>query len=437
MLLPSPRRAIVSLLAVVLATCASRPAAASDHADPVDPLMLRRVDGTLTGLFVFPTRDRMRSVTNASTGERRRLIDPRQGNGLALILCAHRSLATDPPYAGLDEYTFRIFLDFQSELRIDYPANGPASTPDQMATLRYGGVVANPEKIKETAVITMRLDPHLNFLERKAVFVGKDGEKTIDVAANDWYAGVRDDPFIFPMFFGTNVVAMALVIPYDLLPAGRDDFLVWATSERHKAQIDIVGRSQRTQLPRFDFLNTLHPSEHVAAILEARDNPGVMQDVSTFLLPNVFRFRAFDLQPDVLFFSRRFPAGYPNGRCLEDDVARLACLQGDCQLYELSFNKPVFPDSEKLSRYTGGRPTANDKAFQNVFPYLADPWAPAHPTPPPSLMMRTRVVLAVLALLVVLAVLLPWFLYFWILRRLRILARQYRERALQPAGGGA
>jgi hypothetical protein len=289
-----------------------------------------------------------------------------------------------------------------------------------------------PERIKETAVITMRLDPNLGFVERKAVFLGADGERPIRIADRDWYAGVRDDPFIFPMFFGTNVVAMAVIIPYDLLPTGREDFLIWATSERHKVQVDIVGRAQRTQLPRFDLLNALHPSEHVRAIREARDDPGVMQDLSTFLLPNVFRSRAFDLQPDVMFFSKRYPAGYPNGRRLEDDVARLACQQGDCQLYELSFTKPTSPESEELSRYTGGRPTANDKLFEDVFPYLAEPWEPAHPAPPPSLKARTKIVLGVVGLVAVAAILLPWVLYFRALRRIRLLARGTPARPREP-----
>src|SRR5690606_8261260 len=121
-----------------------------------------------------------------------------------------------------------------------------------------------------------------------------------------------------------------------------------------------------------------------------------------------FRFRAFDFHPDVMIFSRRFPAGYPNGRVLEDDVAKLACEQGDCQLYELSFTKPVSPASEEHSQYVGGRPTANDKPFRDRFPYLADPWTHTHPAPPPRLTTRTWVVLSLLGLILVGVVLLPW-----------------------------
>src|SRR5438477_398686 len=45
-----------------------------------------------------------------------------------------------------------------------------------------------------------------------------------------WYSGVRDDPFIFPMFFGTNVIAMVMSIPLDCFPGGQQDFLFWGTS---------------------------------------------------------------------------------------------------------------------------------------------------------------------------------------------------------------
>ncbi len=401
--------ASVVTLAVVVA---NSPALGSDHADPSDPLMLRRKDGGLTGLFVFPTKGRARTVA-----------DPKDGDGMAIILCVDRSLATPPPLKGLGEYTFRVMLDMTSEVRITYPRDSAPPDPDERATTRYGGTVTSPEEIKETAVITMRLDENANFVERSAVIQTREGERPIGIAEDDWFSGVRDDPFIFPMFFGTNVVAMAVHVPYDRLP-DRDDFVVWATSERHGSQLDIVGRSQRTQLPRFDFLNTLHPREHVAAITKARDDPTLRQNLSTYLLPTEFRFRSFDLQPDVMIFSKRFPSGYPNGRRLQDDVALLACEQGDCQLYELSFTKPASTESEKYSKYEGGRPTANDKPFTDDFPYLAPPWAEPHPPAPLTVTTKNKIILAVLGLLAVGILALPWALYFQTLKRLRRLARR-------------
>jgi hypothetical protein len=134
------------------------------------------------------------------------------------------------------------------------------------------------------------------------------------------------------MFFGTNVIAVVASIPFECFPGGQKDWLIWATSERHGAQIDHVGRSQRTQLPRFDFLNTLHPSKHVDAIRKRKADPGLIQDAAStkLRLGILFAFRPYDEHPDVMIYSKRAEVGYPNGRHLEDDVALLTCQQGDC-----------------------------------------------------------------------------------------------------------
>lgn len=421
---PRPRLRTWVALGALTTLLGTPPAAASDHADPADPLMFRRIDGTLTGLFAFPTKGLSRVVADLKMGKWRPLIDPNEGDGLTLILCIHRSLATPPPYPGTEEYTFKIFLDWESEIRVSYPRKGTPPGPDEQATARYGGVVVRPEEIRENAVITMRLDKSSRFTERSAVILKKDGAQTIPLTDEDWYSGVRDDPFIFPQFFSTNVIAMAVHIPYDYLPAGRDDLAIWATSERHGSQIDIVGRAQRTQLPRLDLLNTIHPSEHVKALMQARDSPGLMQDIASYLIPTEFRLRSFDFQPDVMVFSKRFPSGYPNGRRLEDDVAKLACEQGDCQLYEMSFTKPRTTASETHSRYIGGRPTANDRPFSDEFPYLAEPWPDPVPPPPPALTMKNKMILILLGLFVAAVVLLPWFLYFRSVRRYKVRARR-------------
>jgi len=61
-------------------------------------------------------------------------------------------------------------------------------------------------------------------------------------------------------------VVGSLAAPLDAFPGNPTHWLVWATSSRDGKQIDHVGRSLRTQNPRFELLNTLHPREHVAAI---------------------------------------------------------------------------------------------------------------------------------------------------------------------------
>ncbi|HEX4607139.1 MAG TPA: hypothetical protein VH092_02955 [Urbifossiella sp.] len=415
------------------------PAAGSDHADPADPLRNKDDDDRgLTGLFAFPV-----------SADGKRVDDPAKGDSLVLIVCVNRLLAKPPPYPGLDTFTITVSVDGRSSVRVNYPKDRTRPAPEERDTLRYGGVVDAPERIGATFEIAVRLKNDLagfgpENITHRAVRVDRgDGLKTLDEdearrAVTRWGAGVRDDPFVFPMFFGTNVIAVAVRVPYASLPQsspGRT-YLLWATTHQNRAQpdqlgvqTDHVGRSQRTQLPRFDLLNTLHPSKHVEAIKTAKANPPLKDDVLGYLFPPLFRYRSFDEQPDVMVVSRENPIGYPNGRRLEDDIALLACEQGDCQLYEMSFAKPASPASEKDSRYVGGRPTANDKEFLPEWPYLAEPWQDPHFNPPAGLTPLNQMKLTALVLGVVAAFLLPWGLLFWTYRRLR------RVRALLPTPG--
>ena len=245
-----------------------------------------------------------------------------------------------------------------------------------------------------------------------------------------WYSGVRDDPFIFPQFFGTNVIAMVIRIPLDYFPGGRQDFMFWATSQHRGKQIDHVGRSQRTQLPRFDFLNTVHPKDHVPAIIEQRDNPGLKDDFLRSVSLTEFNLRPYDLQPDVMYYTRRsgFEAKYPNGRQLEDDVANLTCLQGDCQLFELS------QSHRRSATFPGGRPTRNDKEFSDTFPYLADPGLILTPQAAGIDREEQDALVAHRSSAALLVFLFPWVLYFWTLRRSKASDRQLTAlRRPQPA----
>jgi hypothetical protein len=183
-------------------------------------------------------------------------------------------------------------------------------------------------------------------------------------------------------------------------------------------QIDHVGRSQRTQLPRFDFLNTVHPRDHVRAIVEQRDRPGVKDDFLRTYIPPPFNIRPYDLQPDVMFFTRTREPKYPNGRQLEDDVAALTCQQGDCQLFELS------QSHAKSASFPGGRPTKNDKEFSATFPYLADPWPDSTPSKPPELTARTQMILIAAGVGAALFVLGFLALYLWTYFRLRRVSRE-------------
>jgi hypothetical protein len=363
-------------------------ATASDHADPT---FNKRLEAGITDLFAFPTKNGVRTE--------------KDGDSLVLILCTRRSLAKTAPFEGLDQVTFHIHLDLSRQV----------SMKDKSDLGRYGGTVVDHESIKEEVTIRVKLNENAKLMERK-----KDALTGLrKLAGVEWWSGLRDDPFIFPQFFGTNVIAFVIKIPFDCFPPGKEPtWLIWATSSRHGEQVDHVGRSQRTQLPRFDFLNTIHPSKHVGAIKDRRDNPPVMQDVLRRYIPTEFNFRPFDLQPDVMIYSRPSPVKFPNGRQLEDDVAAETCKWGDCQLFELSFAHP------KSKSQGGQRPTMNDKAFLAYWPYLAEPHENPMEPPPPALMTRTQIIFWTVGAVVVVVFLLPWFLYFRAVRKLRSLARQ-------------
>jgi hypothetical protein len=413
----SSRQLVRGAVLALVAGWALPPAVpASDHADPVS---LARLEGGITDLFIFPARDFLRRVEDsglkdaAQDGRPKtyRAVRNGEANRLVVVLCVRRSLSTSPPYEGLDQFTYRIHADLHSEVIFK---------KDDPNLARYGGTVKTPEGIGADFTIEIALNNDTNIRERKVQVKQGDTWKTKEdgeLIRWHWYTGVRDDPFIFPQFFGTNVVAMVISIPLESFPAGQTDFLFWATSERRGARVDHVGRSQRTQLPRFDFLNTIHPKDHVAALRMREQDPGLKDDFLRVRIPTEFNLRPYDFQPDVMYFTRRpeFDAEYPNGRQLEDDVADLTCKQGDCQLFELSQSHPRFQGgqgrSEENNRQeTGTRPTRNDKEFSDTFPYLADPHPNSDPRNPPGLTTKNQFLVAGLIVLIGGFVLLPWFL---------------------------
>ncbi|MGB0712914.1 MAG: hypothetical protein ACPGUC_05075 [Gammaproteobacteria bacterium] len=357
-------RSLASLLvklACMLMVLTPATVLASDHADPVDPLMFRPQEPGITGLFMFPSGERME-----------------------LVLTVRRGLTKSGPY-DLSPYTYTINFDLHSEVTRDNPQD----------VARYGGTVSKPGKIASDASITLTLKDDASLNDSKVLGL----RNAADVKVT---AGVYDDPFIFPNFFGTNVIAMVVSIPMDAFPPNQDTWLVWATSNEEGTQLDHVGRAQRTMLPRFDSLNTLHPSEHVAALKERHESPGVVDDLARFILSPLFALRQYDFAPDVMIYTNKAPAGYPNGRRLSDDVADLGCRYGDCLLYELSFsNDKSWP-----------RKSDNDKTFETSFPWLAGPWPDRAPNPDPELTPRTKAILIIGVLLVLGFIALPWILLF-------------------------
>jgi hypothetical protein len=347
----------VVAVAAALAAAAALPATASDHADP---LGIRVQESGLTGLFFFP-----------------------DGDDMILVLAARRALTGGGPY-DVEPYEYRVFMDLHSEVTYTDPAD----------RARYGGTVTEPAAIRPDVTIRLRLDDDGSLREH-----GVEGLH--DPQAIRAWAGVRDDPFIFPRFFGTNVLAMVLAIPRSSFPTGREDWILWGATFAGDEQVDHVGRSNRTQNARLDFLNTLPPSEHLDAIHAATHRTDAINAWLAKWQPTqaaqqgyhlLLQVRHYDDAPDVMIFTTRLPPGFPNGRRLTDDVAALTCQVGDCTLMELSYTEsPAFP-----------RETTNDKDFLDAFPYLAAPWPEKAQAPPPTRLWGCWALWAALLLLAIL-----------------------------------
>ncbi|WP_182864692.1 hypothetical protein [Stieleria mannarensis] len=436
------------LLLMVLPSVAT---IASDHADPIDVLNRQRQERALTDLFVFPvTKDRTPAfpferdaklplhdpladvVREPLSDEQRKQID-----SLVIILCVRRQL-TDSTTLKLEPYTYKINIDYNSSVEFPMRADAAAETgnattaaaeadqtghshaSDKLSVVeafaRYGGKISHPEEIKEDIVIEFRLNNDGKLQPGYPRFAQPQG---LDVQLVS-EAAVHDDPFIFPAFFGTNIVAMQARVPLSVFPDDRTDFLIWATSHKGSGPpIDHVGRSLRTQNPRFELLNTLHPSRHVAAITNEHEHPSLMRDIFLRLnFGSLFAYRRWDFVPDVMCYSTQYPVGFPNGRLLTDDVAAILAQHGDTLLYELSYQD---------DRYRWPRQTTNDgrndgsEAFLSQPPYLL-PANPQRAQPPP---LRLSTASIVKLTLIVIALLLFWLLTHW------LFARWYHRRQVR------
>lgn len=385
----------------VLSLFVSSFAVASDHADPIDPLNRQQQEGAITDLFVFPVlkdgspafpydrptglplHNPLADVMRGELSDE----DRSQIESLVMILCVRRQL-TDSGQLNLEPYTYKIHIDYNSA--VELPESGEhdnKSMPkasvspseyvehvhgsDKLSVVeayaRYGGKVLHPREIEEDLVIAFRLND-AGQLQNGFPKIERGENSAVDLDAR---SGIHDDPFIFPGFYGTNVVAMAIRLPIHVIPADRNELLIWATSWNASRQIDHVGRSLRTQNPRFDLLNTLHPRDHVAAIAREHNHPSLMRDIFLRLnFGSIFAYRAWDFVPDVMCYSIRHPVGFPNGRLLTDDVGAILAQHGDTLLFELSYQD---------NAYRWPRQTTNDgrtdgtENFNAQYPYLLAP----------------------------------------------------------------
>lgn len=345
-----------------LALCWAQPGFTSDHADPI---LLRHSEAGLTGLFLFPDGDEM-----------------------IFILGIRPRLTQSPPFE-LEDYEYSLMIDLHTELTFDHPQD----------RLRYGGTI--PDSTTLSADVTMSFKLNNDTSIREHAITGLP-----DTGAIKMWSGVRDDPFINPRFFGTNIIAIVLSVPRALFPAEQQDWIVWGKSARNGKQIDHVGRSNRTMLPRFNVLNTLAPSEHVARLKRRHDDPDIIENLDMIRISPLFAMRPYDFAADVMIYSTRFPAGYPNGRLLTDDVTLLTCQAGDCLLMEIAFT-----DSGQWPRQT-----VNDKEFLEEFPYLAEPWPDKPPAEAPHFTTKNRILIGLIGVGLLIALILPWIL-LWRCRR--------------------
>lgn len=405
---------------LALALFAGPKSFASDHADPAW-LPNKQQEANLTGLFFFPAGDRYVAILD--TRPTLTAAPPYKLKPYTFVIDIDTHSAVRFPRSATEPGTTcptvaELQADLQAPLAAPAAPAGPVmpatpakvSNPAKMATAplsaadqmlygdcaRYGGTVVDPTGIGPDVSLTFALEndatlspeglsikglnqvPFYIFSDRSLANLRSDPGKYKDAILI--YTGVRDDPFIFPKFFNANIVTIVVSIPKTAFATSSQDWLLWGVSKRTKGgkKLDHVGRSNRTQLGRFDVLNTQEPRRHVKVL---RDVTATRVKVQDFLkevlrpLSNLnqlsgFVMRGYDYAPDVMIFTTRHPPGFPNGRRLEDDVAKITCDNGDCPLQENSYiDSKAFP-----------RATKNDKAFLPDFPYLAEPW-PWRPQP--------------------------------------------------------
>lgn len=426
---PALRFARLVAVALLSAT-ALRFACASDHADPMSLNVLELQDepnANITDLHAFVVDHEGKVISEASRlgeGERlvislcvRRSLQPKQAASLNFDGFKFRvHLDLDPKVRLLpeaEEYNKQLeernkAISAKTAVLEEAKKKGdPAQTAAAQHELDeaignrgafinahqadlsmqnlYGGILPEPDGIADDAVLEFELrlvkdgpnsqvsltSTRITGLPGKVNIVPPGKEAEIQSSSPDTIniqADVFDDPFIFPRFFRRNVVGIVTSLPLTSLPqqATRGPMLLWATTHQ-KDQIDHVGRSLRTQLPRFGYLNTKHPRDHVKEITRVHHLPTVMEDfLATFLAP-LEAHRHYDSAPDVMIYDLRRPAKFPNGRALTDDVAETLATAGETLLVELSYaESKQFP-----------RATVNDKQFRPTFPYLAQRWTDA------------------------------------------------------------
>lgn len=266
----------------------------SDHADTPSLTAIPRHDARITDLYAF--------------------ID--EGH-LVVALCVDPTIPNSvTQYAFQTDAIFEINIDSSSTISYDDPA----------AVGRYGGTVLDPGKIKADIAFRFTFEKGTPRLRVRGI---KNGE-----AVTEFFAGLRDDPFIRGPREGRNVAALVIKVPLEQVLGSKPDLLVWAYSrvpEMDKPEADHGGMALRSMFPENMPMNEMQPRHHA---------------------------KRMGSPPDVIILNTFLPVGFPNGRLLEDDVVDLV---GDMRV--LGNDHPF--------------PTVNDLPFLVEFPYLSPP----HPAP--------------------------------------------------------
>jgi hypothetical protein len=274
-------------------------ALASDHSDAPPGAAGLRPDANITDFHAFVV-----------------------GPNLVLALATNPAI---PPTAA--SYVFPTDVTFEFHLDTD-------SAVDSADPFGDGGTVVSPGRISEDITFRIRFRADGSVQIQRVV----NGQRKSEPQIVNFFAGLRDDPFIRLPRQGRNSGALVLEVPLTSVVREQSTLLLWATAkveEFEGVHQEIAGRSLRSMFPENACLNSVHPRQHL---------------------------RQCSQRPDVMIYDTAQPAAYPNGRALTDDVVDLVCsLSSDCRVRN---TEPVSP-------------TTNDVPFLATFPYLAPP----HPAP--------------------------------------------------------
>lgn len=266
----------------------------SDHSDAPMSGSVTRVDANISDLHAFVN-----------------------GSNLVLALSTNTGIPKSATsYVFPSDVTFEINIDVDSAVSPSDPNSD-------------GGTILNPHDISEDITYRIRFrDDGSAKIQR----VGRGEEE--DAQFVNFFAGLRDDPFIRGPRQGRNVGAIVLEVPLSSVTSEPSTLLIWASAKVEEFEgvfQEITGRSLRSMFPENNTLNRLHPKHHL---------------------------QLAGLRPDVMIYNTSLPAAFPNGRALTDDVVDLV---GDSRVL---VNDSPFPST-------------NDVPYLTTFPYLAPP----HPAP--------------------------------------------------------